>query len=163
MSGIFSGSLSTVSSAINSLAAVTFEDYIKPMAKLSCCKKIETSINEKASFVLKILALIYGCICVAMTFLCNQLGSGMLQAAMSIFGIVGGPLLGLFTLGMLTRQGNEPGTLKIIRNSTHVFTSRINIDLYRYVMPQMIFLYFRSTNGIFISTKSFILDEFRKT
>ena len=112
MSGIFSGSLSTVSSAINSLAAVTFEDYIKPMAKLSCCKKIETSINDKASLILKILALIYGCICVAMTFLCNQLGSGMLQAAMSIFGIVGGPLLGLFSVGMLTSQGNESGMLR---------------------------------------------------
>ena len=48
VSGIFSGSLSTVSSAINSLAAVTFEDYIKPMAKLNCCKKIETSINENS-------------------------------------------------------------------------------------------------------------------
>ena len=30
VAGIFSGSLSTVSSAINSLAAVTLEDYIKP-------------------------------------------------------------------------------------------------------------------------------------
>lgn len=28
VSGIFSGSLSTVSSALNSLAAVTFQDYI---------------------------------------------------------------------------------------------------------------------------------------
>ena len=30
VAGIFSGSLSTVSSAINSLAAVTLEDYVKP-------------------------------------------------------------------------------------------------------------------------------------
>ena len=29
VAGIFSGSLSTVSSAVNSLAAVTLEDYIK--------------------------------------------------------------------------------------------------------------------------------------
>ena len=31
IAGVFSGSLSTVSSAINSLAAVTFEDYVKPV------------------------------------------------------------------------------------------------------------------------------------
>jgi hypothetical protein len=31
VAGIFSGSLSTVSSAINSLAAVTLEDYIRPL------------------------------------------------------------------------------------------------------------------------------------
>ena len=30
VAGIFSGSLSTVSSAINSLATVTLEDYIRP-------------------------------------------------------------------------------------------------------------------------------------
>jgi sodium-coupled monocarboxylate transporter 8/12 len=29
VAGIFSGSLSTVSSAVNSLAAVTLEDYVK--------------------------------------------------------------------------------------------------------------------------------------
>jgi sodium-coupled monocarboxylate transporter 8/12 len=33
VAGIFSASLSTVSSAINSLAAVTLEDYIKPFRK----------------------------------------------------------------------------------------------------------------------------------
>ena len=33
IAGIFSASLSTVSSAINSLAAVTLEDYIKPFRK----------------------------------------------------------------------------------------------------------------------------------
>jgi Na+/proline symporter len=32
VAGIFSGSLSTVSSAVNSLAAVTLEDYIKVRA-----------------------------------------------------------------------------------------------------------------------------------
>merc|ERR1719233_1809036 len=34
VAGIFSGSLSTVSSAINSLAAVTLEDYIRPLVDL---------------------------------------------------------------------------------------------------------------------------------
>lgn len=33
VAGIFSGALSTVSSAINSLAAVSYEDFVKPIRK----------------------------------------------------------------------------------------------------------------------------------
>ena len=34
VAGLLSGSLSTVSSAINSLAAVTLEDYVKPALRI---------------------------------------------------------------------------------------------------------------------------------
>ena len=39
VAGIFSGSLSTVSSAVNSLAAVTLEDYVKVRCEMirGCC------------------------------------------------------------------------------------------------------------------------------
>ena len=109
-----------MSSAINSLAAVTLEDYIKPFSRSTfCCKErtssssvMERFINEHTSLVLKSLALFYGFTCVALTFVVDALGSGMLQAALSIFGIVGGPLLGLFTLGMVVTEANELGKKK---------------------------------------------------
>ena len=94
MAGIFSGSLSTVSSAINSLAAVTLEDYIKPFINLS---------DSSTPCILKILALVFGVLCIALAFLADVLGTGVLQASLTIFGVVGGPLLGLFTLGVLCR------------------------------------------------------------
>ena len=94
VAGIFSGSLSTVSSAINSLAAVTLEDYIRPLVKLS---------DSKSPILLKILALVFGLICIGLAFLADFLGTGVLQASLTIFGVVGGPLLGLFTLGILCR------------------------------------------------------------
>ena len=109
VSGIFSGSLSTVSSAINSLAAVTLEDYIKPISTFPCCQTLKTLIEERTTLILKLLALFYGFLCVALTFIVDALGSGMLQAALSIFGIVGGPLLGLFTLGMVVKSSNQLG------------------------------------------------------
>lgn len=102
VAGIFSGSLSTVSSAINSLAAVTLEDYIRPLVKLS---------DSKSPILLKILALVFGLICIGLAFLADFLGTGVLQASLTIFGVVGGPLLGLFTLGILCRRVEQRGAV----------------------------------------------------
>ena len=101
--GIFSGSLSTVSSAINSLATVTLEDYIRPwLPNLS---------DKQISVVLKFLAFSFGGVCIALAFLADLLGTGVLQASLTIFGVVGGPLLGLFTLGLLFRRVQQTGAV----------------------------------------------------
>ncbi|OCT87617.1 sodium-coupled monocarboxylate transporter 1 isoform X1 [Xenopus laevis] len=98
----YSGTLSTVSSSINALAAVTVEDLIKPYFK---------SLSEaKMSWISKGTSLIYGAICIAMAALASLMG-GLLQAALSIFGMVGGPLLGLFTLGIIFPFANSLGAV----------------------------------------------------
>uniref|UniRef100_A0A3Q2YHE5 Solute carrier family 5 member 8, like n=1 Tax=Hippocampus comes TaxID=109280 RepID=A0A3Q2YHE5_HIPCM len=85
----YSGTLSTVSSSINALVAVTVEDFIRPVWKnLSCI------------FYLLHLKSIHGVLIV----LCPQ-------AALSIFGMLSGPLLGLYLLGMLFRTANSIGGL----------------------------------------------------
>ncbi|CAI9571325.1 unnamed protein product [Staurois parvus] len=98
----YSGTLSTVSSSINALAAVTVEDLVKPFYK---------SLSEtKLSWISKGTSLLYGAICIAMAGLASLMG-GLLQAALSIFGMVGGPLLGLFSLGILFPFTNSIGAL----------------------------------------------------
>ncbi|KAF2884191.1 hypothetical protein ILUMI_21973 [Ignelater luminosus] len=107
VAGIFSASLSTVSASVNSLAAVTLEDYLKPL--YLAIKG--TPLPEKGiSLRTKLIALAYGLACIALAFLAQFLG-GVLQAALTIFGVVGGPLLALFTLGMFTTTANEKGAL----------------------------------------------------
>ena len=101
VAGIFSGSLSTVSSAINSLAAVTVEDYVKPFYAGAA----------NSALLLKVLAFTYGVLCVGLAFLADYMGPGVLQASLTIFGVVGGPLLGLFTLGMAFPRANQVGSL----------------------------------------------------
>ncbi|KAI9589534.1 putative sodium-dependent multivitamin transporter [Glossina fuscipes] len=107
VSGIFSGSLSTISSAISSLAAVTLEDYIKPTLTW---RKHGQLNDEKYAYYSKLLSVIYGTLCIGLAFLAGTLG-GVLQASLSIFGIIGGPLLGLFTLGMYIKWANQKGAL----------------------------------------------------
>lgn len=58
----------------------------------------------------KILAVIVGVACIALAFMSRYLG-GLLQAALTIFGVVGGPVLGLFTLGLFTERGNQQGAV----------------------------------------------------
>ncbi|XP_077400905.1 sodium-coupled monocarboxylate transporter 1 isoform X3 [Vanacampus margaritifer] len=95
----YSGSLSTVSSSINALAAVTVEDLIKPHMTVS---------DKKLSFISKVLSFLYGVLCIGMAGLASLMG-GILQATISIFGIIGGPLLGLFSLGIICPFANSKG------------------------------------------------------
>lgn len=95
-----------MSSTLNSLAAVTVEDYIKPLYK-----KIKKSEWESTSAATsKLIAFIYGLVCIGGAFLAQFLG-GILQASLILFGVVGGPLLGLFTLGMTTESAVEWGVV----------------------------------------------------
>uniref|UniRef100_A0A8B9NTP1 Solute carrier family 5 member 6 n=1 Tax=Apteryx owenii TaxID=8824 RepID=A0A8B9NTP1_APTOW len=99
---LFSGSLSTISSAFNSLATVTMEDLVRPhLPGLS---------ESRATLLSKLLALGYGLLCLGMAYMSSMMGP-VLQAAISIFGMVGGPLLGLFCLGMFFPCANPTGAV----------------------------------------------------
>ncbi|TDG40153.1 hypothetical protein AWZ03_013416 [Drosophila navojoa] len=107
VSGIFCASLSTISTAISSLAAVTLEDYLKPLMH-SCGKR--TLTDHQTMWYSKLLSAFFGALCIGVAFLAGSIG-GLLQAALSIFGIIGGPLLGLFTLGMYVTSANQKGAI----------------------------------------------------
>lgn len=99
IAGIFSGALSSVSSFVNSLAAVTIEDLVKPVLK---AQSIQLS-QRKEVLVTKFIALFFGLMCLLLTLLAEQM-KGILEASLTVFGLVGGPLLGLFTLGMISNK-----------------------------------------------------------
>ncbi|KAF1374560.1 hypothetical protein PFLUV_G00230360 [Perca fluviatilis] len=100
---LFSAALSTISSAFNSLATVTMEDLIKP--------HFPTMTEARATLLSKALAMSYGLLCLAMAYLTHLMGDSVLQVALKIFGMVGGPILGLFCLGMFFPWANSTGAL----------------------------------------------------
>jgi len=98
---LFSGALSTASSGLNSMAAVALEDVIK---------KVKPDINDQLSTIYsKVIACSLGLLVIGLAFLVSAFGTMVLQLAYSIFGIVGGPYLGLFSLGMLVPWANWKG------------------------------------------------------
>lgn len=109
VSGIFAASLSTVSVALNSLAAITLHDYYTNFYKLIKKKPLETS-NTSSSFTSKIITTIYGVLCIGVAFLAQNM-SGLMQMTLTIFGVIGGPLVGVFSLGMFTQIANQWGVI----------------------------------------------------
>ncbi|XP_044751036.1 sodium-coupled monocarboxylate transporter 1-like [Coccinella septempunctata] len=103
VAGIFAASLGTVASALNSLSAVTMEDFIEGALKF----KVPES---KGAFWAKCISIIYGAISFALVFIVAKLGSVM-QVAISFNGMVGGVTLGLFTLGMFFPSANSKGAI----------------------------------------------------
>ncbi|KAJ8002508.1 hypothetical protein DPEC_G00159630 [Dallia pectoralis] len=96
----FSGTLSTVAASINALATVTYEDFVKPCF---------TNLSNKASgWISKGLCVVFGVTCTTMAVSASYMG-GIVQAALSIHGMCGGPMLGLFTLGIVFPWTNSQG------------------------------------------------------
>lgn len=61
------------------------------------------------SRILKIIVLVAGLIVLALVFVVERLSS-VFELTLSIYGIVGGAILGLFTSGMLSRRMNAKVT-----------------------------------------------------
>nr|AKN21419.1 slc5a-4 [Schmidtea mediterranea] len=102
VAGIFSGGLSTMSSGLNSLAAVTLNDVI--MVKYP-------RINDRtASTISKALVVVYGILTLIFAYL-SSLTAKILEAALGLFGMLSGPTLGVFTLGMFFPFTNFKGAI----------------------------------------------------
>ncbi|XP_067312186.1 solute carrier family 5 member 6 isoform X1 [Pseudorasbora parva] len=132
---LFSASLSTISSALNSLATVTMVDLIKPHYSMT---------EARATLLSKMLALSYGIVCLAMAYVVHLMNSSVLQAALSIFGMVGGPLLGLFCLGIFFPCANSIGAV---------------IGL----AAGLLMAFWVGIGGFFSRTSSFVVSPFNST
>ncbi|XP_006749640.1 sodium/iodide cotransporter [Leptonychotes weddellii] len=99
----YSGTLSTASTSINAMAAVTVEDLIKP--------RLPSLAPRRLVMVSKGLSLIYGSACLIVAALSSLLGGGVLQGSFTVMGVISGPLLGAFILGMFLPACNTLGVL----------------------------------------------------
>ena len=94
IAAIYAASMSTVSAGLNSLTSASLVDFYQRLWR-------QADLSERAQLRLaRILTLGYGALVIVLAFLVQHLGT-LLEASNSVIGLVGGPLLGLFFLGML--------------------------------------------------------------
>ncbi|XP_036619738.1 sodium-coupled monocarboxylate transporter 2 [Trichosurus vulpecula] len=98
----FSGTLSTVAASINALATVAFEDFVKSF--------FPNLSDRWSTWISKGLCVLFGILCTSMAVAASFMGS-VVQASLSIHGMCGGPVLGLFTLGIVFPFVNWKGAL----------------------------------------------------
>lgn len=100
--GALSAALSSMSSCLNSLSGTAYEDFIRPY--------FPNATEKQASNTMKILTFSIGCICFVLVFVVEHLG-GVFSIGIAFSGITSGTLLGLFSMGMMSRQFNTTGAL----------------------------------------------------
>ncbi|MCD6362079.1 MAG: sodium:solute symporter [Armatimonadetes bacterium] len=103
IAAIFAATMSTVSSGINALSTASVVDFYR--------RHMNTQPEPDHLLRLsKTLTACYGVLATLAAFLMPLLGT-LVEATNKIMGMLGGPLLGVFLLGMLSRRANGPGTL----------------------------------------------------
>ena len=88
---IFSASLSTLSSSLNSMAACLWEDFL--------ASKFGNIRESTITVIMKIIVVGFGVICLGMAFLAKHVGGTLMQLSNSFVGVAVGPMIGMFILG----------------------------------------------------------------
>jgi sodium-coupled monocarboxylate transporter 8/12 len=101
IAGITCAALSTLSATLNCLAGTLYEDFISKLVSK------ETS-QKTVSNILKLIVIATGAVCTSLVLIIEHLG-GLLKLAISLGGITNGPLLAMFTMGMLFPKANSKG------------------------------------------------------
>ena len=102
---VFSGSLSTLSSGFNSLAAVTWDDFLRPHISQSPLGQGVATAN-----ITKLIAAGYGVVSLALAFFVGRLGT-VFQATIALSGSARGPLFAIFCLGLFVPFTNSRGAI----------------------------------------------------
>jgi sodium-coupled monocarboxylate transporter 8/12 len=105
LSSIFCGSLSSVSSSLNSISLIVWEDFLKSFSYFR-------KFNDKQSLkVTKLIALIFGVLSTSFAFIISTLGGNIIQVSFTLNGAFIAPILGIFILGCLFKISNSYGAI----------------------------------------------------
>ena len=103
IAAIYGASMGVISSGINALTTTTLIDFYQRLWR----PNVEPARQLKLA---RWLTVMYGIIVLLLAFVIERLGT-LMEASNTAIGLAGGPLLGLFLLGMLSRRANAKGAV----------------------------------------------------
>jgi sodium-coupled monocarboxylate transporter 8/12 len=127
IAAVFGATMAVVSAGINALATATLMDF-GPAAD-------RRQRSEQRQFLLaRVLTVVFGALATLLALVIGKLGT-LVEATVSIMGVFGGPLLGIFFLGVLSRRANGIGALVGIGAGT---VAAFLVAFSRYFLPRPI-------------------------
>ncbi|CAH1375121.1 unnamed protein product [Tenebrio molitor] len=102
MASLFNGALSLNVSNLNSLATVTFEDFLRPIPFLKGLK------DKHQLYTIKAIGVVYGFVIMGISFGVGLL-DGVIESSMLVTSATSGPLLGVFIMALLIPCTNWKG------------------------------------------------------
>ena len=98
---ILSAAMSTLSSTVNSLSAVSMEDFVKRFnPKISNRNYVVTS---------RYLSLFWGLVCLLLAFFTGNIEGTVIEVINKVGSVFYGPILGVFVLAILTKKTHALG------------------------------------------------------
>ena len=98
---IMSAAMSTLSSTVNSLSAVSMEDFVKRFyPNISNKKYVQTS---------RLLSLFWGIVCLFLAFFTGNIEGTVIEVINKVGSVFYGPILGVFVLAILTKKTHALG------------------------------------------------------
>ncbi|VDN98622.1 unnamed protein product [Rodentolepis nana] len=134
LSTIFAAALSTLSSGVNGIACVLMEDVF--MDIYLTYHKGSGLKQKTVTLIARLIALVLGLLIIGLAFLLQVVPTGILQMAFSIFGAIGGPILTVFTIGMICPFVNKWGGLAGFLTSLAVGLTLMVGSIYLYTFKE---------------------------
>ncbi|GFO44793.1 sodium-coupled monocarboxylate transporter 1 [Plakobranchus ocellatus] len=97
------GSLSSLSSGINAMAANTVQDILPSL--------LRSASEATITFVTKLFVGFYGSLAIGLAYLAQSMDGPVTQLASAVFGAFGAPILGIFVMGAAVPWANKFGAL----------------------------------------------------
>ncbi|WP_299258215.1 sodium:solute symporter [uncultured Aquimarina sp.] len=98
---IMSAAMSTLSSTVNSLSAVTMEDFVKRY-------KTDLSSKDYVKYS-RVLSIFWGVVCLFFAFFAGNIEGTVIEVINKISSVFYGPILAVFILAILTKRTNAFG------------------------------------------------------
>jgi len=157
MVGILSAAMSSLSSTVNSLSAVTVEDFFNRGEK-----KLD---NKKYMMISKVSVVFWGVVCIASAFLFGGSKSAVIEIINAIGSVFYGPVLVTFLLAFFSKKVNHIGMNSgiIIAVLVNLILSKTMQEIFHIDLGIHIFWIWLNVTGVVISlVVAFVVSAFTK-